>query len=477
MKTEPLPWTHHRTISGLYFAAVIVFAVTALLALAVARLEHLFPDARVMSPSFFGQLLGLHRILLFHFVLAPALSAVLGLGLLPGILNLRSMAFPRLALASWCLFVAGGVFILWSFLGVGVDLGWMHAVASAGVFRSATVAMLLGLLLCCVALQLVAVTIIATVQSAGWRRAPLFAQALHAAAWMQTLMTPLYASALVLGILQRFPALSFFEVARGGDAALLPLLVAFASAPLSPMLVLGSLGALCAALRPEQNLPRAQVRRMGYLLVAMAVLGLLSFDARILPSAISARIALFGSFHKALWLIPVLALLASLFEAALAGLARWSAARIYALGALLLMMLAAPLDAFLGLPSASYFAAGYLGSVSDYLLAAGGTLLAVLAALSETRAGRSPARETLGMVAGLIVLFGLMASVLPMVPMGMNGLAMELADYPAAQLPLQVLVLAGGTLFAGGLVLAALALPGAGGSRIGTAQAASPASP
>ncbi len=448
-----------QRVAGFYLVTIVVLSLLSLAALGVARFDHLIPGRSVMTPRFFGQLLGLHRVLLRDFVLWPTIPAVLGLGLLPKALKLRDVAFPRVALASWVLFLFGGLSVMWAFLWGGIEPGWAHAVAS-DLARPPSASMLLGLFFAGLAALLVAVTLIATVQERPPEERPIFARCLYGLAWIQALAGPVYLSTILLGLLQRQTGFHIFDPSYGGDARVLPTLYAFATAPLGPLIVLGCLGAVAATLRPERVLAPGQLRLLGQFITAMAMLGLMAVDARALPVAISARIGLMGAFFKTLWLIPLFALLVPLLQAAFTIPGRWSAARFYAFTTLCLIVLAAPLNVFLGLPAAAYFASGYLASAADYLLLGGGCLLAMLAVLSEMKGGETPTRRAFGFVAATVLLIGLATSIGPMVMLGKGGLGMEIAVYPDSFLVWQVLVLAGGSIFAVGLVLAGLALVG-----------------
>jgi cytochrome c oxidase subunit 1 len=56
--------------------------------------------------------------------LIPSIPTVLGNFLLPLMIGARDVAFPRLNLGSWYLFMVGGAFTLFSIITGGVDTGW-----------------------------------------------------------------------------------------------------------------------------------------------------------------------------------------------------------------------------------------------------------------------------------------------------------------------------------------------------------------
>src|SRR3546814_5451723 len=58
------------------------------------------------------------------FFLIPSIPATLGNFLLPLMIGARDLAFPRLNLWSWYVYVIGGLFTLATLIAGGVDTGW-----------------------------------------------------------------------------------------------------------------------------------------------------------------------------------------------------------------------------------------------------------------------------------------------------------------------------------------------------------------
>src|SRR5262249_32336693 len=71
-----------------------------------------------------NKLFTMHGIVMIFFFLIPSIPAVLGNFLIPMMIGARDLAFPRLNLASWYLFLAGALFTLWAMISGGVDTGW-----------------------------------------------------------------------------------------------------------------------------------------------------------------------------------------------------------------------------------------------------------------------------------------------------------------------------------------------------------------
>ena len=89
------------------------------------RLELMTPRGRRRSaPTTYNKLFTMHGVVMIFFFLIPSIPAVLGNFLIPLMIGARDLAFPRLNLLSWYLFMIGGLFAVWALIAGGVDTGW-----------------------------------------------------------------------------------------------------------------------------------------------------------------------------------------------------------------------------------------------------------------------------------------------------------------------------------------------------------------
>ena len=56
--------------------------------------------------------------------LIPSIPAVLGNFLIPLMIGARDLAFPKLNLLSWYIYMLGGIITIYALLAGGVDTGW-----------------------------------------------------------------------------------------------------------------------------------------------------------------------------------------------------------------------------------------------------------------------------------------------------------------------------------------------------------------
>src|SRR5204863_3018567 len=114
----------HKRIGLLYLFTITFFFAIAAVAAALMRWELVTPQADLVTPDIYNRLFTLHGVLMVWFFLIPSIPAVLGNFVLPMMIGARDVAFPKLNLMSWYIFVAGGALALWSLIRGGVDTGW-----------------------------------------------------------------------------------------------------------------------------------------------------------------------------------------------------------------------------------------------------------------------------------------------------------------------------------------------------------------
>lgn len=90
------------------------------------RLEMLTPGETIMKPSTYNSVFTLHGVIMVFLFIIPAIPAVFGNFMLPIQIGAKDVAFPRLNLFSWYLYMVGAVLAVFSlFVGEGpADTGW-----------------------------------------------------------------------------------------------------------------------------------------------------------------------------------------------------------------------------------------------------------------------------------------------------------------------------------------------------------------
>src|SRR5881227_202768 len=114
----------HKRIGLLYLAAVTFFFFVGGAMAVVIRLELVTPAGDLVSDETYNKLFTMHGVMMVFFFLIPVIPAVLGNFLVPIMIGARDLAFPKLNLASWYIYILGGLFTLYAVVAGGVDTGW-----------------------------------------------------------------------------------------------------------------------------------------------------------------------------------------------------------------------------------------------------------------------------------------------------------------------------------------------------------------
>src|SRR5262249_15864756 len=114
----------HKRIALLYLAAVTVFFFVGGAMAVMIRLDLATPARDLVSDETYNKLFTMHWLMMVFFFLIPAIPAVLGNFLVPIMIGAKDLAFPKLNLFSWYIFIVGGLFTLYALITGGVDTGW-----------------------------------------------------------------------------------------------------------------------------------------------------------------------------------------------------------------------------------------------------------------------------------------------------------------------------------------------------------------
>ena len=114
----------HKRIALLYLASITFFFFLGGLFALLIRLELLTPAGDLVQSETYNKLFTMHGVVMIFFFLIPSIPAVLGNFLVPMMIGARDLAFPRINLASWYLFMAGGLLGFAAMVFGGVDTGW-----------------------------------------------------------------------------------------------------------------------------------------------------------------------------------------------------------------------------------------------------------------------------------------------------------------------------------------------------------------
>jgi cytochrome c oxidase subunit I len=240
----------HKRIAILYLLSItFFFFIGGAFAVAI-RLELLTPQGDLLQAENYNKMFTMHGIIMVFFFLIPSIPAVLGNFLIPIMIGARDLAFPKINLLSWYLYIIGGAITLYALVMGGVDTGWtIYTPYSSTYSNSQVVAAALGIFVAGFSSILTGLNFIVTIHKMRapgltWFRMPLFIWAHYATSVVQILGTPVVAITIVLVALERLFQFGIFDPRRGGDPILFQHLFWFYSHPAVYIMILPAMGVI-----------------------------------------------------------------------------------------------------------------------------------------------------------------------------------------------------------------------------------------
>ncbi len=240
--------TDHKRIAILYLVTITLMFFIGGAAITVVRLHLLTPEGALVNRDTYNSLFTMHGIVMVFFFLIPAIPATIGNFCLPIMIGAKDLAFPRLNLLSWYVFVVGALFTLWSILAGGVDTGWtFYTPYSSTYAHSNVMAAALGAFISGFSSILTGLNFIVTIHQMRapgmtWFRLPLFIWAHYATSIIILLGTPVVAMTILLVGIERVLHIGIFDPALGGDPLLFQHLFWFYSHPAVYIMILPGMG-------------------------------------------------------------------------------------------------------------------------------------------------------------------------------------------------------------------------------------------
>lgn len=239
----------HKKIGIMYFVCVFFFFLLGGLFALGIRLELLAPGTQFLSQNTYNQFMTLHGAIMVFMVVIPGIPAFLGNFILPMHLGAKDVAFPRLNLMSWYIFVIGALVSVSSLLLGGVDTGWTfytpYSISTSwGVVNMVLGAFIMGFSSILTGLNFIVTTHKLRAPGMTMDRMPLFVWALYATAIIQVLATPVLAITLLLLVAEKTLGIGFFDASLGGDPVLFQHFFWFYSHPAVYIMVLPAMGVI-----------------------------------------------------------------------------------------------------------------------------------------------------------------------------------------------------------------------------------------
>ena len=454
--------TDHKRIAWLSLISVTFFFFIGGFFATLLRIELLTPQGDLVQAETYNKLFTMHGVTMVFFFLIPSIPAVLGNFLIPLMIGARDLAFPRINLASWYLYIIGGLFTLTAAAAGGVDTGWTFYTPYSSIYSNSNVALtVIGIFVTGFSSILTGLNFIVTIHTMRapgmtWFRLPLFVWSHYATSIIFILGTPVIAISLTLVALERLFGLGIFNPELGGDPLLFQHLFWFYSHPAVYIMILPGMGVI------SELIPCFSRKRIfGYNFVAfsslaIAVLGFLVWGHHMFVSGQSIYAGMIFSFLSMLVAIPsaikVFNWTATLYK----GSVSLDAPMLYALGFIGLFTMGGLTGLFVAALGVdvhvhdTYFVIAHF-----HYIMVGSAVMAYLGGIHfwwpKMTGRRYP--EVLARLAALIIFLGFNLTFFPQFILGYLGMPRRYHVYPPEFQALNVLSSAGASILAVGYVL------------------------
>lgn len=266
----------HKRIGLMYFWTILFFFLVAALIGLLMRFELIAPGKQLFEAQTYNQLFTLHGVIMIFLFIIPGIPAIFGNFFLPIQIGARDVAFPRLNLLSYYIYIVGAILALFaiSLPGGAIDTGWTFYIpysvrTSTNVSLAIFAAFILGFSSILTGINFV--TTVHRLRAPGMTffKMPLFVWSTYATAWIQIIATPVIGITIVLVILERAFGVGIFDPALGGDPILFQHLFWIYSHPAVYIMILPAMGVV------SEIIPTFSRRTIfGYKAIAMSSLAI-----------------------------------------------------------------------------------------------------------------------------------------------------------------------------------------------------------
>ncbi len=450
----------HKRIGVLYLWTTLFFFLAGGVFALLLRLKLLFPGPALFSDHAYNVFFTLHGAMMIFLFIIPGIPAGLGNFLIPLHLGAKDVAFPRLNLASYWIFVSGTLVILGSLV-APLDTGWTFYTPYSARTGAAVTTLSLGIFLVGMSSILTGLNFLVTIHTLRapgmtWHRMPLFLWGMYATSIIQVVATPVVGITFLLLAAERVLGVGFFDPAMGGDPVLFQHFFWFYSHPVVYVMILPAMGVISEIVPVFSRKPIFGYHAIAYSSLAIAFIGFLVWGHHMFTSGQSRLASVIFSFLTFLVAVPTAVKVFNWIATMYRGSITFESPMLYALTFIFLFIIGGLTGPFLGaLATDVHLHDTYFVVAHFHYTMMGGTVMGLFAGLHywfPKITGRMLS-ERLARVAWATVFVGFNVTFFTQFFLGYHGMPRRYAQYLPKYQGLHVVSTAGAFLLAAGTLL------------------------
>lgn len=427
----------HKRIGLMYLIGVMsAFCLGGLLAL-ILRAELLTPTKMFLSNQQYNQVFTLHGAIMVFLFIIPSVPAALGNFLVPVMLGAKDVAFPRLNLGSFYLWVTGTIFFLSALLYTGLDTGWTFYTPYSTTTQGPVVAATMGVFVLGFSSIFTGLNFIVTINTMrppgmAWFKMPLFLWATYATSIIQVLATPVLGITVLLLAAERILHIGIFDPAYNGDPVTYQHFFWFYSHPAVYIMILPGMGIISELMSVHSHKSIFGYRFIAYSSIAIALFGFLVWGHHMFTSGMADVTTIIFSALTFTVSIPSAIKVFNWLATMYGGTVQLNTPMCYSLAFIFLFTIGGLTGLWLGALSTdrplhdTYFVVAHF-----HYVMVGGTLVGFLGGVFHwwPKMTGKMFSETWGKISCLIIFLGFNLSFLPQFVLGSRGMPRRYARY------------------------------------------------
>jgi cytochrome c oxidase subunit 1 len=369
--------------------------------------------------------------------LVPSIPAIFGNFALPMHLGAIDVAFPRLNLASYYIYVTGGVLVLIGLLVGQVDSGWTFYAPYSSSASPAVLFLTMAVFTAGFSSIFTGINFVVTVHKMRapgltWNRLSLFSWSIYATSIVQVLATPVIGITMVLLFFERLLQIGIFDPLLGGDPVLYQHFFWFYSHPAVYIMVLPAFGVISELIAPFSRRAISGYKFVALSSVAIAFLGFLVWGHHMFVSGQSAISSIIFSLITYLIGVPTGVKVCNWVATMYKGSIWLRTPMLYALSFLFMFTIGGLTGIMLGVLAIDVHLHDTYFVVSHFhYVMMGGTVVAAIGALHYwwPKITGKMYHELSAQIACMIIFVGFNLTFFPQLIMGSQGMPRRYYDY------------------------------------------------